>query len=124
MEKTAYSSMTSKNDLDFTAPIKILIRNKTMQENKLKGIDEKSEFFLKSCLKMKEMPDPDSQSNNKKDKKVVSFRNNINNKKPIEEVVRVISYKNDNLKNTFIGLRNKNDYNSTNDEVSCKCLIF
>ncbi len=140
MERTAYSSNTFNYDVDFIAPIKVHIRRKTLYESD-NGATEKAENgdqSLKSCFKSlstKTESDNGGSSHGsggsssslpkEKARKKVSFRSYAVNKQPIAEIIRVKSYKKENLRNSFmgVGIKHKGD-REINDQVFCKCLIF
>ncbi len=147
MEQTAYSSNTFYNDVDFIAPIKVLIRRKTFFESDNGATDkgQNGDHSLKSCFKSlstkTESDNGGSSLGNGgsshgsggsssslpkgKARKKVSFRSYAVNMQPIAEIIRVKSYKKENLRNSFMGVGIKHKGNrEINDQVFCKCLIF
>jgi hypothetical protein len=124
MEHKNYSTKINTNDIDFIAPVRLMIRRKTQQEMELlKTFDKFRELDeSKSCLKSKTKSTCHSSQSKeeKRSNKKVSFKKNI------QETIIVSSYKEYNKYNNFKGLgikRTKHD-DDENESQSCACLIF
>jgi len=119
MEKSVYTSFNKNHSIDFIAPIKILIKKKTLEKAKTRTLDKSS--TNKGCLKF----DSDTYTlydyEKAKAVKKVTFPDKGTQ---LEEVIRVVSYKDYNLKNTFVGIKNKFGIDHNNENVACSCLLF
>ena len=131
MEKTISVSTDIPNAIDFTTPIKLLIKKKSQIDSQLlkQQNDTVRDDQLRSCLKMRRFTKDmiclnlNSQNNSEigQGKKKVSFRNMVIHKKPIADVYKVPSFKNENKKNNFCPISNRSD---KNENTVCNCLIL
>jgi hypothetical protein len=147
MEPTIYcSTQFTTQEIDFISPIKVHIRRKTLieSENGASDKSEISEMSLKSCLKnistktvsCKSSENGLSHSSREdggesyppkkiKQNKKVTFRSVKTNQKPLAEIIRVKSFRKENLKNTFVGVGiNKRTEKEINNQIFCRCSIF
>jgi hypothetical protein len=122
MEQKNYSSKIKSNDIDFIAPVKLLIRRKTQQEQELlKALDKFRDLDeSKSCLKSKTK----STTNSSQYREEKVFQKKVSFKKNIKETIVVSSYRKLNCYNNFHGLGIKRPKDDDNESQSCACLLF
>ena len=122
MEEKVESSSKHNENIDFIAPIRLLIKKKTqLEKESLGAIDtfKDDEDNFKSCLKVKTRTTCESSnSSQEKPIKKVKF------KQKIKDVVVVTSYKNINYNSSYKSFNNKKKKTDEDEQQSCTCTIF
>lgn len=123
MENKNLSSKFNTDDIDFIAPVRLLVKRKTQKEI-LKSSEKINDEYddIKSCLKAKTKSS--TQSSKSREKLDNQFNKRVTFKKNIQELIIVTSYKKINNINNFTGLAIRTRKDDENEQNSCTCSIF